>query len=486
MPLPPAFKTDDSFLQKIAMGATATRRTIQDLIVHGHDPLELERGTTSVKLWKRKMKRLRVPDILCLRCGRRVESRGKSKLEITMSHSARNPERGWDAGLDDLDVVALVACTKTGPGPLDWRAHDVVQYVGVDALRRAARANKIKTQGAKGAQEGFEVRVTWPARVSGVIGVVEVVDKGTVVVRADNGRRRTVRLIAGRTRLAAAVKPGEKVDEYRILAAVVPVRPSFPCPGGATLQTYLKLARSTSVPDRYTAIKALGRFGEGDAQAVLRERLNDEREHLYVRLEAAAGLLRKGEVEAARFFETTLKDDYLEPRLEAVIVLTEVARPEAAAILLTALADAGQSADVRAGAAWALGVVGGRNALPALIAAFRELDIAVRIEAARALGQLARHHLPDLLAALPKSTVEERPGIAWALASAGGFTIADVLPALVDEDARHWVAYVVGTQDPARFLAGIGDLARRDPEVYFAATVLWKILSSWIDGLEAY
>jgi HEAT repeats len=485
MALPPAFKTDESFLEKIAMGATAARRVAEDLIRSGHEPFELERGATSIKLWKRKMKRLRVPDLLCLRCGHRVESRGKSKLEITMSHSTRNPERGWDAGLDDGDFVALVACTKTGEGPLDWKASDIVQYAGVAALRKAARAKQIKTAKPKGAQEGFEVRITWPARLADVTGTVERVDSECIVV-ASEPRRRTVRLRARKPYLLAAVEEGENVDPSRILAAVVPIKTSYPCPGGATVRTYFDLERSAAVPDRYTAIKALGRFAEPGARAVLRDRLHDDREHLYVRLEAAAALLRAGDRTAATFFERTLQDEYLEPRLEAIIVLSEVKTAESARLLLAALGDADQLVDVRAGAAWALGVVGEREVLPALIAIFRELELAVKIEAARSLAQLSRRHLADVLPALPVGRAEERPGIAWALGKAGGFSIADLLPALVDDDARQWVAYVIGSQDQGRFQAEVEDLRRRDPEVYFAVTVLWKIFSSWIHGLEEY
>src|SRR6266699_648648 len=108
MPLPKSFKTDESFLEKIAIGATGTRRTFDDLKNQGHDPMELERGSMSFKIWKAiKVKRVRVPDILCLRCGRRVESRAKTNMEISMSHSSSNPERGWDFGLEDSDMVAL-------------------------------------------------------------------------------------------------------------------------------------------------------------------------------------------------------------------------------------------------------------------------------------------------------------------------------------------------------------------------------------------
>lgn len=88
MPVPPSFKTDESFLQKIAMGAIGTKRTFQNLEAQGHRPIELERGSMSYKIWKNiKIKRVRVPDILCLRCGHRVESRAKTRMEIAMSHS---------------------------------------------------------------------------------------------------------------------------------------------------------------------------------------------------------------------------------------------------------------------------------------------------------------------------------------------------------------------------------------------------------------
>jgi hypothetical protein len=35
-------------------------------------------------------------------------------------------------------------------------------------------------------------------------------------------------------------------------------------------------------------------------------------------------------------------------------------------------------------------------------------------------------------------------------------------------------------------LPGIEALAERDPQVYFAVTVLWKIIASWVYDLEEY
>ena len=45
MPLPRSFKTDESFLEKIAIGATGTRRVFDDVKSQGHQPIELERGS---------------------------------------------------------------------------------------------------------------------------------------------------------------------------------------------------------------------------------------------------------------------------------------------------------------------------------------------------------------------------------------------------------------------------------------------------------
>ena len=61
------FKSDDSFLRKLAVGAAGTNATIARLREMGFNPIELERGSTGFKIWKKiKIKRVRVPDILCL------------------------------------------------------------------------------------------------------------------------------------------------------------------------------------------------------------------------------------------------------------------------------------------------------------------------------------------------------------------------------------------------------------------------------------
>jgi hypothetical protein len=488
MPVPRAFKTDESFLEKIAIGATGTRRAFEDLGLQGHDPMELERGSMSFKIWKAiKIKRVRVPDILCLSCGHRVESRGKTKLEITMSHSLAVQERGWDFGLDDNDQVALVHCQRVGQGPLDWVASSLVQYILVAPLREAYRAGLARTERPKGAQEGFEVRVTWPAALASAVGVVEQVSLDSIRYRRTSDQRTiSVRLRRGDVRLTPLVGRGDQVLPNQVIASVVPVHPDWPCPGGTDVQYYVNLSHNTALSDRYTAVKALGRFPTPVATAALLERVRDTREHIYVRVDAAAGLMRRGEPTGSDFLATTLQDTYLENRLESAIVLGEVGTAPAAQLLIATLLDPAQDTEIRAGAAWALGEIGTSDALPALVQSFNALDMVVKIEAARALAKLARNHLDDVIHAFPVSTPLERPGIAWALSKAGGFTIAQVLRTAVDEDARQWIAYIVGTQNHEAMLPDIEALATSDPEIYFAVTVLWKIIASWIYDLEEY
>lgn len=488
MPLPRAFKTDESFLEKIAIGATGARRIFVDLQRAGHDPIELERGSMSFKIWKAiKIKRVRVPDILCLRCSRRVESRAKTKLELSMSHSKTNPERAWDFGLEDHDWVAFVRCERTGLGPLDWSAASLVQYMPVSEMRAAWRAKHVRVSERKGAEEGFEVRVTWPATIASVpLNVEEVTPDQIRCRRTSDGRRVSVKLRRGKTVMKSLVRVGESVESDRVIASVVSVVTQSACAGNASVGTYAGMLHSTSLSDRYTAVKALGRFDVPDATNALLERVRDNREHIYVRVDAAAGLMRRGHPTGREFLNTTLRDDYLQHRLEAVIVLGEIATRDAAELLMNIVGDPEQDPGIRAGAAWALGEIGARDALPVLMNCFTALDLSLKIEAARALAKVARKHLADVLKAFPGASPEHRPGVAWALSKAGGFSIPQLLPALIDEDARHWLAYVIGTQHRDTMLPDIEALATKDPEVYFAVTVLWKIIASWVYDLEEY
>lgn len=186
-----SFKSDASFLQKLSIGAAGTRKAFEDLSRQGHAPIELERGSMNFKLWRKtiKRKRIRMPDILCLRCGRRFESRGKTDLAISMSHSVSDAQRAWDAGLDDNDFLALVLVSEGPSGALvDWIANDLVQYISVRELRIAFSAKQVIISGRKGVEEGSEIRYIWPAAIAPAPGVVEAA-AATNSWRCDAARR---------------------------------------------------------------------------------------------------------------------------------------------------------------------------------------------------------------------------------------------------------------------------------------------------------
>jgi len=123
--------------------------------------------------------------------------------------------------------------------------------------------------------------------------------------------------------LVPLVGPGDGIQADQIIASVVPVAREWSCPDGADTQQYIHLATSTSLSDRYAAVKALGRFDDPASSAALLQRLHDTREHVYVRVDAAAGLMRRDDPAGAAFLSSLLQDSYLENRLEAVIVLGE-------------------------------------------------------------------------------------------------------------------------------------------------------------------
>lgn len=72
------------------------------------------------------------------------------------------------------------------------------------------------------------------------------------------------------------------------------------------------------------------------------------------------------------------------------------------------------------------------------------------------------------------------------MSKGGGFRIRDLMPTMVYDETRKWIAWIIGTRNEAEYIDQIEHLKNEDKEVYFAVTVLWKILSSWIEGLDIY
>lgn len=486
-----AYKTDESFLEKISIGAIGTNRVCENLAGQGHRPIELERGSTNFKIWKEiKIKRLRVPDILCVDCGIRIESRAKTKLAITMSHSIADPKRGWDFGLNNNDFIAFVECYKSGERPIDWQASQLVQYISVSSMRQAFAEGKIKAEKPKGVEEGFERRITWYASIASDDSIILEVNPRQIKLKK-NGSSRAVSLTLIRYNpdvvLTALVQPGEVVVKSQILASILPVIQNIKCSHSASVQNYHEQLFNLSQTERYAAAKALSYFKISDAIAESLIKVKNTDDHIYNRLEAAATLMRTGYYhEGLDFISTCLKDPYLENRLETVIILGEIKSETSCNLLTQCLLDSEQHPEIRAGAAWALGELGSGCALNALIQSFQCVESNIKIEAARALSKLGQKNSAAILQQFSESSEIERVGIAWAMGKIGNYTLEDLLKVSTDNDTRQWIAYILGMQNPEKYLQDIEVLKHKDPELYFAVTVLWKIITSWINRLEEY
>lgn len=479
-----SFKTDESFLEKISIGVIGTQQVFSVLQRQGHKPIELERGSMNYKIWKKiKIKRIRVPDILCVDNGIRVESRAKTKLEISMSHSSSDPDRGWDFGMKETDYVAIVICEKNGSEPVDWIADNLVQFISIKALREAEKEQKVIFVKPKGAEEGFEARINWPACIATSKGEIIEIDK-TIKYRTEEGRIKWVGLTKGGKRLSPLVKIGDKVQPNQILASVVNISQTIP---DTIVNSNFFLANLSSLilSERYAAAKALSYFNEKKVISSLLNKLTDKDEHIYVKLEVAASLCRLG-ADGYTFIRECLKDTYLQNILEAVIVLAEIKTDTANKILCNVLLDESFDPEIRAGAAWGLGEQQNKSALTSLIASFNPIDENVKIEAARALGKLTSNYSNEILSAFNIATPNEMPGIAWALTKSNSINIYHFLDNLNSLEARQWISYIIGMQGEEKYISEIERLKNKDPEVYFAVTLLWKITTSWINGLKEY
>lgn len=167
-------------------------------------------------------------------------------------------------------------------------------------------------------------------------------------------------------------------------------------------------------------------------------------------------------------------------------MLAEIRTDKACEMLCNLLEDENQNTEIRAGAAWGLGELNQKNALSALIHSFESTSENIKMEAARALRKLTKDFTSEIVDKFQHSTFIQRPGLAWALSEAESLSIGDLLKCLSDVDSRHWSAYILGVQGEEKYIGEIEKLKEIDPEVYFATTVLWKIMTSWVYGLKEY
>ena len=362
-----AFKELSSFIRFVSMGALGTRRAMAVLREAGHVPIELERYCSSNKIWTTKIKRLRLPDLVCTHCGQRFEVRGKSDLEIKMSDSPTNPDRQWDSGLRDEDRAIFLTIHNN-----DSRlaAATTLNAFLIGSLRAAVAKSNLGPP--KSANEGAERDRTWPSWVPSRDGRVVRIDNmpagASLVVAYTDGRQYTYRCNGKHVHLAAGTT---FVGGEVIAASVVDSTASIACPG----QTWLpSLDLGADGKDLYASLKVLAAEPRDCNLGRLRELQGHEDRR--IGLEATKALAARGDADAIERLKQTASGtgDDAPWAMEAVLILTELGRPMAEAALKTIAAGA-PHVEVRAAATWGLGVIG--CGVQDLITKFDDADLNV-------------------------------------------------------------------------------------------------------------
>jgi hypothetical protein len=485
----PSLKEDASFIEFLALGATATERTIEFLNERGHEVIELERGARSTRIWKHKEKQLRVPDLLCLECGRKIESRGKKNLEITMSHSTSDEERTWDYDADDEDWVALVKCTKQGEHPRDWSAPEIVNIVSYDQLRETVDMTK---QDRSGATQGYELTITWPSTTASANGIVkQVTDENRIQISRDSDNYTLSYNLEKKidddeyVLMEPQVYEGDRVTgETEFIAAPFELmgEDEIGCPSDYSTEDYVGDLDSDSFSDRFAAIKALGYIGGEDVIENLEKVMENSDLNPFVQLEAAASLAKIGHDSGWKHLEEILKtanDDKASLRLEVAIILGEIDDPQSEEMLLNTLDDSEEVDEIRAEAAHSLGLIGAEGALAELIQNLVTDSAIVRRDCIRAIAGATDGTETELIEGLQSDNKDIRLGCALALAESGAETIETVL-SKTDKISRDTIAIGLSLVSESEREAVL-ETASVDKEVEFTSSTMSTFFNSWAD-----
>ena len=345
------FKTDQSFLEKITMGAIGTQAVIDELNGKGHQVIELERYCTSNKIWSTKIKRLRMPDLICLKCGKRIESRAKSNLEIKMSDTETNVERRWNVGLRREDMVAFIRCYRDNEG---CKTEGVVNLFSVGVMEDAEGRSKLGAPKSPG--EGSERDRNWPCYVPKKRGIVEeIIDDGEnhkIRLRYDSGKAYTYNC---KDKEHYCVQ-GERFGEHTsIIAGVVSGKGNNDCVGD--VYDFSQDMRSELPEIRYAGVKAVGFLPRKDETVEMLYEIIRSEDDTRIKLEAYASLVRMNEDVWEEFKEYAHAIDDEQYKMEFILILGELTDYEnSRTILYEIMGDDAFSSEMKAAALWGVGV----------------------------------------------------------------------------------------------------------------------------------
>jgi hypothetical protein len=500
-----SLKPDASFYRKIVIGAVGARAVATHLAALGHAPAELERGAVGTKIWRDvKRKRVRIPDLVCTNCGQRIEVRTKTRCELSMSHSATDAERAWDFGMVPEDWVAFPVCRVVAESQwtsgllsdlasywhernwANWEVSGAINYLTVDALRQTPPTRS----STKGVTEGTETSIAWDGVFSTREGTVTAVDADRITIRrSSDGHHYTWKV---KQPCMPAAKGGDAISENQLIACPVPILapPQLACSGHMRPEHIGELLASPERTLRYTAVKLVRLLRlTGHIEHVQRMSV-DPHEDPYVRLEGLAALVALGFADAAEAFGPDLSAHDNQIRLEAVISVADPGSPSSVRLLGGIVtSDAVYPPFMRSAAAWSLGQIGSPEAQQMLIRTFAQLDDQVRQEALEGLVQIGNQAQAALLQGLLHPSEDVVAGCAEVLRRIPSpdqqvvEQLASHLEALDTESpASRWTVWLLAHLDPDLVAPSVLALRRTHPELYYAISVLWSFIHSWISS----
>jgi len=454
------FKADTSFLRFLTMGARGTLSVIDELRRAGFTPIELERYSTNNKIWSTKIKRLRLPDLLCVQTGLRIEVRAKASLEIRMSHAPKKADRHWDAGLRPEDIIALVPCRDVNGMP---EVTGAPSYFGVDVLRASMDARRLSA--LKAASEGSEQYLTWPSIVSKRPGRVLECDSEWLSVEwgGDGAPSRRYRYALRGKR--SYVTSGQNFAANTVVLAGTPS-------GFADLTLYrsqryqpLDALRGANIIDRYSAAKALAFRPDlrNAARPILESRIGKE-EDGRLALEIAGTAASLGAQAGLDYIHQALwHGEEASLRMEAAFIATEIgvrSECEQVTTLLTEIAGNHkrfQGDEVRQAAVWGLGRAGVRR-YDLLLDLLTDKEEDVALHAIAAFGSDVQEPVVrKLVARLGDGALREAAAASEALRVIGGPIVLRLLVKAAQEQhhGRPWVLATLGRLPPESVRAAL-------------------------------
>lgn len=480
------------------MGAVGARAVSNDLARHGHIMAELERGATDTKLWKDvKRKRVRIPDLVCLNCGLRVESRAKTAADLAMSHSPAEESRAWDFGMVGDDLIAFPICEVRAEeawtngvlngqlsywherNQIEWQVAGRINYFTVEAFRSTppARTN------TKGVTEGSETAISWNAVFSTRDGVVDAVGDGRITIRrTSDGHRYTWRVPSGQQ---IAVASGDDIAKNQVIASSVQpvIANGLCCPGNRSATVLAPLLSSRERTIRFTGVKLARLTKNPSAQELIRSLGSDPAEDVYTRLEAASYLVAVCGESCPNLFGEYRRSNDPQTQLEAVIALGEVGTDEAVTVLAEILHDVSRPYFLRSAAAWSLGRMPQPDSVTHLVRAFSDVENELREEALTGILALGGTAVPLLVAGLNNTDLNVAAGCAEALrrqCDLSDETLDAILAECRTGRPSTWTAWLLGHLPRERLASAVADLQTSAPELHFAVNILWAFAESWI------